>query len=283
MTAKTIVITGASDGIGAAAASALAKEHHVVIVGRSPTKTAEVARCLEVPFHLADFARLDDVMALGATLNTAYPQIDVLVHNAGAIFGESTVTIDGFEANFQVNHLAHHLLTSQLRENVTATGGSILFTSSISARAVRRVNVAHQHLPIPKGNYHPLRAYAAAKLAALAAMYELHLRYGIDGSLRIGAFHPGLIGSAIASDLPGIVGRLDRTRLRKWLASTPEKGAKQLVHLATTDDWPTGEYFERGRVRTDKITHLANRDFTSQVWDHAESLLTVRAKRPKWA
>jgi NAD(P)-dependent dehydrogenase (short-subunit alcohol dehydrogenase family) len=107
---KTIVITGASDGIGAAGARLLHGDgHRVVVVGRSPEKTKAVADELGVEGFVADFARLDEVRRLAAELDVACPTIDVLANNAGGIFGDRTKTADGFELTFQVNHLAPFL------------------------------------------------------------------------------------------------------------------------------------------------------------------------------
>ncbi|WP_431876877.1 SDR family NAD(P)-dependent oxidoreductase [Amycolatopsis sacchari] len=95
---KTVVITGASDGIGAAAARTLHRDgHRVVAVGRSPEKTAAVAGELGVDSFVADFTRLDEVRKLADDLNAAYPRIDVLANNAGGLFGERAKTVDGFE------------------------------------------------------------------------------------------------------------------------------------------------------------------------------------------
>jgi NAD(P)-dependent dehydrogenase (short-subunit alcohol dehydrogenase family) len=110
---KTIVITGASDGIGAAGARQLHQDgHRVVFVGRSPAKTQAIAGELGAECFLADFTRLDDVRTLAAALDRACPRIDVLVNNAGGIFGDRAKTADGFEKTFQVNHLAPFLLTT---------------------------------------------------------------------------------------------------------------------------------------------------------------------------
>src|SRR5690606_32399566 len=102
---RTIVITGASDGIGAAAAREFKKRgEHIVLVGRDPRKTEAVARELDAPFHVADYADLDHVRGLAAELYE-YPNIHVLANNAGGIMGDRTLTTDGFEKTFQVNHL----------------------------------------------------------------------------------------------------------------------------------------------------------------------------------
>ncbi|MCL2464932.1 MAG: SDR family NAD(P)-dependent oxidoreductase, partial [Micrococcales bacterium] len=115
MTSKTIVITGASDGIGAAAARALAaRGHEVVVVGRDPGKTNAVADEISAERHVVDYARLDDVRALAAALADAHPRIDVLANNAGGINGKRRLTADGNERTFQINYLAPFLLTNLL-------------------------------------------------------------------------------------------------------------------------------------------------------------------------
>jgi len=120
MEQQTIIITGASDGIGAAAARQLsAKSERVVLVGRSPAKTAAIADELGAPHHLADYADLDQVGNLASELRATYPRIDVLANNAGGIMGAREVTKDGFEKTFQVNHLAPFLLTHLLMPALT--------------------------------------------------------------------------------------------------------------------------------------------------------------------
>ncbi|MFD1732021.1 SDR family NAD(P)-dependent oxidoreductase [Deinococcus malanensis] len=92
MSGRTIVITGASDGIGAQAARQLVRSgEHVVLVGRSPQKTRVLAAELRAPYHLADFTRLDDVRALAASLET-YGRIDILMNNAGGVMGPRETT-----------------------------------------------------------------------------------------------------------------------------------------------------------------------------------------------
>src|ERR1700753_84895 len=105
---RVVVVTGGSDGIGAAAARALVdRGDQVVLVGRSPGKTSAGGAELGVEGHVADFARLDEVRELAAALRARYPRVDVLLNNAGLIAGaRRTLTADGHELTFQVNHLA---------------------------------------------------------------------------------------------------------------------------------------------------------------------------------
>ncbi|MDN6246448.1 MAG: SDR family NAD(P)-dependent oxidoreductase, partial [Corynebacterium casei] len=113
---KTNVITGASDGIGAAAARLLhatRPEDRLVIVGRNPEKTRAVARELGVPFHTADFAELDQVRELATELQKLGP-IDGLANNAGGLFDTAVRTVDGYERTWQVNVVAAFLVTGLL-------------------------------------------------------------------------------------------------------------------------------------------------------------------------
>ena len=159
----TIIVTGASAGIGAASARQLrARGHDVVIVGRSPAKTEALAREIGVPFHVADYARLADVRRLATEL-ARYDRIDVLANNAGGIMGGREVTADGFEKTFQVNHLAPFLLTRLLLARLVASRAKVIQTSSGAANLWgRKFDIAD--LQNPRG-YRPERAYGNGKLA----------------------------------------------------------------------------------------------------------------------
>src|SRR3954454_24998183 len=129
---KTIVITGASDGIGAAAVRQLhAAGDRVVVVGRSPKKTAAVAEALALDHYVADFTRLAEVHDLAARLLEAYPRIDVLANNAGGVFGDPTKTENGFEKTFQINHLAPFLLTKLLMPRLLESQAAVIQTTTL--------------------------------------------------------------------------------------------------------------------------------------------------------
>lgn len=135
MDKKTIIITGASSGIGKAAAKLLKeKGHEVVIVGRSPERTKAVGEELGVDYYIADFTKLNDVRELGQKLHDKYPRIDVLINNAGGIYQkEHTVTEDGYEKTFQICHLAHFLLTGILLDTLIASRATVINTSDCKA------------------------------------------------------------------------------------------------------------------------------------------------------
>ena len=191
MSERTIVITGASDGIGAAAARALSERgDRVVVVGRSPDKTRAVATELGVEHHLADFAQLGQVRSLADALLAAHPRIDVLINNAGAVMGGREITADGFEKTFAVNHLAPFLLTQLLHDRLIASRASVITTASAAHRFAR---LRLDDLDFARG-YSDMRAYGTSKLANILFSSELHRRHHDDG-LSTASVHPGVIAS----------------------------------------------------------------------------------------
>lgn len=251
MPERTIVITGASDGIGAAAARELASlGERVVVVGRSEAKTRAVAQETGAPFHLADFARLDEVGALADELRSTYPRIDVLANNAGGIMGRRELTADGFERTFQVNHLAPFLLTHLLMDTLVASGSTVINTSSAAARLWGRIDLDD----LDNGRaYSANKAYGDGKLANILFTRELHRRFH-DQGISTAAFHPGPVATNFAADSTSPMRFIYRTPLRHLALISPERGADTLVWLARTTpgtDWISGQYYEkRGPART---------------------------------
>lgn len=268
---RTIVITGASDGIGAAAARALHNlGNRVVVVGRSPEKTAAVARELDCDYLVADFARLDDVRSLAGTLLERYPRIDVLVNNAGGIMGSREETVDGHEKTLQVNHLAPFLLTNLLLERLIDSRASVINTSSVA-------NSVFAHFDIDdleaRRKYTPNLAYGNAKLANILFTRELDTRYRADG-ISTAAFHPGAVATSFAKGSTSIMRVMYRTILNRFLIS-PDQGARTLLWLATTEpghDWQQGKYYYKCKIST------ANKDaydaaLATRLWNESARMV----------
>lgn len=172
---RTIVITGASDGIGAAASRQLAETGaRLILVGRSDEKTRAVAAATGAEHHVADFTRLDDVRRLADELNKACERIDVLANNAGGMFSGPTATQDGFEKTFQINHLAPYLLTHMLIDKLLDSRAAVVNTSSIGARLFGHIDVDDLN---NWDGFSPNKAYGDAKLANILFTKELHERF----------------------------------------------------------------------------------------------------------
>lgn len=266
MSPKTIVLTGASDGIGAAAARRLVADGHTVaVVGRSAEKTAALARELGAECFVADFARLTDVRSLADALQSAYPRIDVLVNNAGGIFGDQTRTVDGFEKTLQVNHLAPFLLTHLLLDVLIASRASIVNTASVAARLFGNIDLADLN---NETKYSANKAYGDAKLANILFAKELDRRFGDRGITAV-AFHPGVVRTSFASDTTSLMRFLYRTPLARLAGFlTPEQGAEPLVWLAEGTpgrDWVSGEYYEKKKVAATN-PQAANAQLAADLW-----------------
>jgi NAD(P)-dependent dehydrogenase (short-subunit alcohol dehydrogenase family) len=265
----TIIITGASDGIGAAAARQLRRGHRVVVVGRSPEKTAAVAAEIDAPFHLADYGDLAQVRALASELLTAYPRIDVLANNAGGIFTRET-TVDGFDKTFQVNHLAPFLLTHLLMDRLIESGAKIIQTSSVAHRTFGRIDLDDLQ---NNRSWNPNKAYGDGKLANVLFTKELHRRYSDRGVTAV-AFHPGGIASNFAHDTSSFMRFAYHTPV-KHLMESVEKGGQRLVWLAEGTPgltWESGEYYEKNKPgKVNPQVH--DQALARGLWERSEALL----------
>jgi NAD(P)-dependent dehydrogenase (short-subunit alcohol dehydrogenase family) len=275
---KTIVITGASDGIGAAGARQLHQDgHRVVITGRSPAKTQAIADELGTECFLADFTRLDDVRKLAAGLNRAYPRIDVLVNNAGGIFGDRAKTADGFEKTFQVNHLAPFLLTNLLMDTLLTSRASVVQTSSSGARLFGHLNI--NDLDHDR-DFTPQLAYGTAKLENILFTRELHARYRARG-LSAAAFNPGAVATSFATGSDSFMRRIYTSRIGRAFMATPQKGASQLVWLAETTpgtDWQSGIYYQKHKPARRNNPQVLDPDLGRQLWDRSAELLGQKVR-----
>lgn len=250
MTRKTIVITGASDGIGAAAARRLSRNgEHVVVVGRSEAKTTAVAAELGVDYFVADFADLSQVRALADKIRSEYPRIDVLAHNAGGMSRATQLTADGYEKTYQVNYLAPFLLTTQLLTVLLDSRATVINTTSSSQKMLPRVTITTLE---NTAHHRPSIAYVLTKLAIVLFTKELHRRYHGSGLSAV-TFHPGYVNSNFgdASGSRVLTFMKHHVPISARFTATPEQGAEQLVWLASSRpgvDWTSGEYYSRHKI-----------------------------------
>jgi NAD(P)-dependent dehydrogenase (short-subunit alcohol dehydrogenase family) len=248
MTRRTILITGASDGIGAAAARRIrGAGENVVLVGRSESKAADIAAELDADYFVADYADLSQVRALADKIRAQYPRIDVLGNNAGGVFSKLHETGDGHEITFQVNYLAPFLLTTLLMGVLLDSRATIVNTSSSSQKLLRKVSITDFETTARR---RPSGAYALAKLANILFTRELHRRYRADGLSAV-VVHPGFVNTNIGhSSGSRFLTTMQRTPVSR-LIKTADHGADQLVWLATSTpgvDWAAGEYYAKGKI-----------------------------------
>jgi NAD(P)-dependent dehydrogenase (short-subunit alcohol dehydrogenase family) len=267
MTRKTIVITGASDGIGAAAARRLHQRgNNVVVIGRSQNKTAAVAAELDADHFVVDFADLSQVRALAQKLSSQYSRIDVLLNNAGGMGTKIQLTPDGYEHTYQVNYLSPFLLTTQLMDLLVESRATVVNTTSSSHLMVFRASVADLENTARR---RASTAYALSKLAIVLFTQELHRRYHSDG-LAAATVHPGYVnsnfGPASGSRFLAFMAKYTPT---ERFTATSDDGAEQLIWLASGapgTDWTPGEYYSRHRIA--KANRLAkNSRLADELWE----------------
>jgi NAD(P)-dependent dehydrogenase (short-subunit alcohol dehydrogenase family) len=264
---RTVVITGGSSGIGAAAARELRRRGvNVAITGRS-SETARLAEEIGCDHFIADFSRLDDVRSLAQKLIATYPRIDVLANNAGAVFATRQMTVDGHEKTLQVNHLAPFLLTWLLRDRLVDSNGCVVNTAS-GAHFMGRLDVDDLE---SKRHYSAWRAYGTTKLMNILHATELNRRLQ---KVRGVSFHPGVVATAFAREGSSLTRLMYRRFIANLFMISPEKGADTLVWLATSNEWLPGEYYVKrkpGRKSaTARDAHMARR-----LWDVSARMLAL--------
>ena len=274
MTPRTIVITGASDGIGAAAARTLAEAgERVVLVGRSAEKTRALAKELDADYFLADFAELDQVRTLAAQLVSDYPRIDVLANNAGGIMGKRTLTVDGNEATFQINHLAPFLLTTLLMDTLAASNAKVINTAS-AANGFGKLDLFDL---TAEHNYSTNRAYGTGKLANILFTSELHRRFG-DRGITTAAFHPGVVRTNFAAESSSWFRHAYKTLLNRFML-TPDQGADTLLWLingTSGTDWISGAYYAK-RALAKANPQAYDAGLARGLWEASEKLVRASA------
>ena len=271
---KTIVITGASDGIGAAAARELVKQgQKVVVVGRSLEKTKAIAKELGVDYFTADFSKLDEVRKLAADLKKKYKTIDVLANNAGGMINPQQTTVDGFGLAFQVNYLAPFLLTHLLLDTLIASKANIINTSSMAHLRAGTLRFDELSRAIKQSGW---GAYAGVKLLNILFTREFNKKYAGKGVSAV-AFHPGVVKTSFGTEGSKLV----KAFYGSWIASavflTPAQGADTLVWLArheANEDWIPGEYYVKRKIAATS-RDARDAELAKTVWNDTMKLLDL--------
>lgn len=282
MEGKLVVVTGATAGIGKEAARELAEMGaRVVVVGRNPEKTESVAGEIRatakgsVDVALADFASLASVRQLAEALAGRYPRIDVLLSNAGVFRVRRSVTGDGFEETFAVNHLAPYLLINLLRDHLAA---------STPSRIVVVASMAHygQSLDFDdlqsERRYKAMRAYGRSKLANVMFTYALARR--LEGSgVTANCLHPGFVATSLGSG--------NRVPVKPFMflfrltgrAIGVKDGADTPVYLASSPEVEgvSGKYFDLRREKTTSPQSY-NTDDQERLWRVSAEMVGIPAR-----
>lgn len=279
MTGKTVLITGATNGIGKEAARGLAKlGARVLIVGRDAQKCAQTVAELQtstgnqaIEALRADLSALSEVRRLADEVKARCPRLDVLLNNAGAYFDKRLTSADGYEMTFALNHLSYFYLTNLLLDLLKASAPARIVNVSSDAHRFARLNLINPHKPPV---YSGFRIYGESKLANVVFTYELARRLEGTG-VTVNAMHPGFVRSGFGRNNTGLIAKIFGAMQR--FALTPEQGADTLIYLASSPEVEgvSGKYFtKRKAVPTSRASY--DQATWEALWTLSERLIAER-------
>ncbi len=276
MNNKTVLVTGATNGIGKITALELARQGaRVGIVARDRIKgqltLEEIKRATNnanLELYIADLSNLQDVRNLAAEFKTKHATLDVLINNAGAFVPERRVTKDGFEMTFALNHLSYFLLTQLLLEPLKAAPAARIINVASSAQAQGRIDFDDLQ---GERQYSAMKAYFQSKLANVLFTYEQARR--LEGTkVTVNALHPGVVRSGFGTEAKGLMG-IAMAFIRQFGSITPEQGAQTTLHLASSPEVEgvTGKYFEKKKLAASS-KESNDSSIAKRLWTVSEQL-----------
>jgi NAD(P)-dependent dehydrogenase (short-subunit alcohol dehydrogenase family) len=280
MNGKTVIITGANQGIGKASAIALGKMGaRLVLVCRNEAKAREAivdiekAGAKDVELIVGDLGSQKDVRRIAAEFLAKHDRLDVLLNNAGLLVPTRRTSVDGIEETIAINHLGPFLLTNLLLGVIKKTPHARVVT--VSSRAHRGGRMHWDDIQLTHG-YSAIKAYGQSKLANILFTRELAKRLEGSGATA-NCLHPGVIASGFGQTYGGVISVL--VKMAKPFLATTEDGAKTQVWLCASPEVEsiTGKYFEK--CAEAKPTRFALEEAApARLWEMSEKLVGI-AKR----
>jgi retinol dehydrogenase 12 len=278
MDGKICLVTGGTAGIGLVTARGLAERGaRVIVVGRDRRRgetaiaaLAEGCPGAAVEFVAADLSDQGEIRRLAGDVHARVPRLDVLVNNAGAMFGRRLASADGIEMTFALNHLGYFLLTHELLPALRSAPAARIV--NVASRAHRGVALDFDDLQHER-RYDGWTTYKRSKLANLLFTYELARRLEGTG-VTANALHPGFVATDIGVANGLLAGIVWRTVA--LAAIPPDAGAKTSIHLASASevDGVSGQYFVKGRPeRSSDVSY--DREAATRLWDISANLTGI--------
>ncbi|MCY4191302.1 MAG: SDR family oxidoreductase [Rhodospirillaceae bacterium] len=270
LSGMTAVFTGGTDGMGRVAAMRLVEMGATLhLPGRDPEKTRYAVEALnrlageERVFAAdCDLASLKSVRACAAGLLEVCPRIDLLVNCAGINMRQRTVSPDGYELNWAVNHLGPFVLTALLLERIRASAPARIV--NLSSAMVRAGRIDFEDLQLTRG-WSSLKGYARAKLALNGTTVALARRLENTG-VTVNALNPGFVRTALLRDFRGAM-RIWQVIMSR-AASPPEVGAERIVRVAVSPEYESvsGRFFDEDKL-CPPGAHVPDDDAIERLWE----------------
>ncbi|MUM16994.1 SDR family NAD(P)-dependent oxidoreductase [Mycobacterium sp. CBMA271] len=289
-TGRVAIVTGANTGLGLETARALAAAGaQVVLAVRDMDKGAaaideikKTAPAANLALQRLNLSSLPDITSAATQLGADYPQIDLLINNAGVMYPPKSSTADGFELQFGTNHLGHYALTGLLLENLTAVRGSRVVTVSSNGHKFRAA-IHFDDLQWDR-SYDRVGAYAQSKLANLLFTYELQRRLVAAGAETVAlAAHPGFSNTELARHLTFLPESVTSAGM-SILGQGADRGALPTLRAAADPTSAGGQYYGPGGigefrgypkvVKSSKQSH--DEALQQRLWSVSEELTGVR-------
>jgi retinol dehydrogenase 12 len=277
MTGKTVLVTGATNGIGFITARELAKmDATVLMVARDEqkgrTKLEEIRQAVphaKLELMLADLSSMASIRQLATNVTAKYASLDVLVNNAGAFYSDRRVSKDGLEMTFALNHIGYFLLTNLLLETLKRTKNSRIVSVSSGAHMSGKINFDDLQL---EQKFSGWNAYCSSKLMNVLFTKELSRRLAGTG-VTVNCLHPGFVNTGFAGDAKDLIGRA-LNFVKNFAAITPDKGAETMIYLSSSHEVAnvTGQYFEQKKMA--RVNPIAeDSSVAKKLWDVSEKLV----------
>lgn len=281
---KVVLITGATNGIGKEAARQIAQTGAtVVIAGRNEAKLAQVVAEVKqetdnqhIDGILADLSEVPGMHRLATQFLAHHQRLDVLLNNAGAIFTERKLTVDGYERTFALNHLSYFLVTQLLLNVLKASAPARIVNVSSGVHTGGHMNFDDLH---GAKSYAPLRAYSQSKLANLLFTFEQAERLAGTG-ITVNALHPGMVKSGFGRNNKSLVGRITGVVLglvQQFQGIDVVAGADTAVYLACSPEVEgiTGAYWYQ-RQQEQSSPDSLDRAQWKRLWDVSMEMVAAK-------
>ena len=297
---KTVLITGATDGIGKQTAFNIAEyKHHIIIVGRDETKCELVCNEISrksfndnIEYMVCDLSLISNVKQLSSDIKNKFSKIDILINNVGALFVNRQETLEGFEKTFALNHLSPFTLTLELLDFLNGNNNSRIINVASAAhfnvidKSINEKNnrTFFENLFFKtdfnindiqaKNNYKGARQYSCSKLMNILFTYKLSTDYLKDTSTTVNCLHPGFVASKFGHNNSGFFKKFIKLGQKVQAVSLIE-GARASTFTALSEDLDevSGKYFDED-CSLIKSSHLSyNKDLQDALWDQSQYLI----------